>query len=739
LLAGIVAETNQIEREIAELMPTPSADQEQLIEDLALLNAQIDSINARLIELVVLEAGADPETRAAIAIERANLNSQLTRLRGEIAALDPIEPPALSVEDELLLAALQARLESLSSEYQRLYLRKLGVTGSGGVEPVVVMELTPEPLDPVISASIGLLGGLLVALLAIIFITRTRKTVWLAEDIDLPLLGEVPSRKIGANTAENWYDTAEAGPRKSAIQALRSSVEAQVSPGGGTIALTAHNVQSEVVQALAADLASSLASAGTSVLLVDANFGSRSPMGQYKVGGASVAHVLELNPGAPEFAAQVNHTVEGAFLVRSGLSVIPSGPAPSSPADALAGRQFRELVSRAQSEYDIVVVVVDDVASPSAQVALQRLGYGVLVLTPGTVTTPEVDVILNDLNRLRIGMLGAVFVNKEDRIFSAVRPAKVQTPEPPVATSAAPQPQQSPIARLHNYPIPEQRRSAVVQHGSLDDLADHIGASGGRKLRDSGFGLALLAAINEASPAQAYESVSEYLISQTEDMVTARFGLGGLSDELIEAVENDGFISLKQLAGYRTPAAWISHEIEADVDARTAVDLIDAMERALGHGAPRRIDSWLEEEFFARHLDRMGGEPAVWHIRSPEGTIAILIAARRMEIAGLERIVSDVVSREVDDLERFRRSMITRGDFEQADVFEGQIHDVRQFERAVVSLMSGETIKGKGATSLWKPDWSKGTRANLAPIQRAGLLPFKVLSDDEMASVLASA
>ena len=61
--------------------------------------------------------------------------------------------------------------------------------------------------------------------------------LWLHEDVDITVLGDVPARRIKSETAETWYDGSEPGPRKAAIQALRSAVEAQVPPDGATIAL----------------------------------------------------------------------------------------------------------------------------------------------------------------------------------------------------------------------------------------------------------------------------------------------------------------------------------------------------------------------------------------------------------------------------------------------------------------------------------------------------------------------
>ena len=84
---------------------------------------------------------------------------------------------------------------------------------------------------------------------------------------------------------------------------------------------------------------------------------------------------------------------------------------------------------------------------------------------------------------------------------------------------------------------------------------------------------------------------------------------------------------------------------------------------------------------------------------------------------------------------RYRKAATTRGDLEQADVFEGRIHEVRQFSTALGQLIG---MDERGSSDfMWTPDWGEGIRANLAPFQRVGVLPVRVLSDAEVSSALS--
>ncbi len=759
MLAQLTEEAVLMQTQIDTLMPDLTED-ESVVAERNFIEAQINAVNGRLVSLALLSVGneaeqsvasarsgvaaADLEMQArlrgeAISIEQQLQEQLLTSLEAQKTALGEAPLVELTAEGSLLFQSVEQRMVLIGEEYQRLFLRKLGVTGSETVEPGGLADLTPGPQNPVVNGVLGLVGGLLIAVSAVLFVSRTRGTVWVPEDVGIPILGEIPSRKVSYDASEAWYDTVDAGPRKMAIQALRSAVEAQIPTGGATIAFAGQRVPADGVQALAADLAGSMASTGSSVLLVDASFASRSAMGEFKVGGVSLSSVLALDPDAPDFNAQVRHVVERAYLVRPGLSVVPSGPTPASPGDSLAGRQFRSLLGTAREMYEIVIVVVDDVMTPAAQVAMQRLGFGILVMTPGTTSMPEVNSLLSDFERLKISMLGGVFLGKPGRFVSNRSRDKAHQPAPSGESAGdRPVPEQSPISRLHNYPIPDERRSALVSHESLSQLADQVGAVG--DVAD--LGSDLLVAMASTTPDKAFEAVADYLVTRTEDMVSARYGHGDLSEDLIHQVSEDGFLTLRPLRDRKTVAAWIEFEIEREVDRRTATELIEELDRVLAAGSGRRIriEPWLIEEFFHRHLTRTDGEPTILHLTSRQGTIALLVPARRLDHARIELLISDVAASEIDELERFRRAAVTRGDLEQADIFEGRIHEVRQFEAALRGLISLAAERGNGGPGpIWSPDWSLGTRANLAPLQHAGLLPFDVLSEEEMAGVVTSA
>jgi Mrp family chromosome partitioning ATPase len=791
-VSGLIDQLEQdaveIQRQIEGLQPTLTPEEEQLIDDHAFLDEQIQLIRGTLINLVIDESAADAEGRAAIEAQRSFLRARMQELEDQKEALPDPPDQELSVDDQLLLTTLERRMEQITARYEQLYLRQLGVTGSGEVEPVTFANLTPGPSDPVVNASIGFIGGLLIAIFAVSFLTRTRQTVWLRGDVAVPVLGEVPGRRVGHNVADEWYDNAEPGPRKTAIQALRSVVEAQVPPTGTTIGLTRHETPDDGARTLAADLAASMATAGKSVLLIDADFGAETEIGRFKAGGASVSGVLKLDAAAPEFRAEIQHATDSAYLVRPGLAVIPSGPAPESPADRLAGPQFRELVAAAREHYDIVIVAVDDLSEPAARVPLQRLDFGVVAVTPGKTTMPDLNGLLEDSHRLRITMLGAVFISQPERFFSFFsQRGKGKTKETKSRSSKSAgaarelqdveEPSPSPISRLQSYPAADNQRTSA---GQLRSLTDEIGRespfraeseSGPSIERDdrgalpepglartpgpevepqpgepgdigaSALGQELLDALSSSSEAQAAAAVANYLVTRTEDMMTGRYGFGDYSEELVKAVTEDGFVPLSPLKERRTVSSWLKLEIEREADERTAASIIEEMERVISadRPTPASIDDWLAEEFFRRHLSRTNNQPTVWHLTSPHRSIEILVPAARLTRGRVEQLIEDVARVKLDELTRFRDAATTRGDIEQADSYDRRVDDVREFKTALETVVYGREGEGDDPEiKAWIPDWSLGVRANLALFQRAGLLPFPALSEDEVASIPAS-
>jgi hypothetical protein len=746
LLAKAVEDAQDVQAQIDEIQGTLTPEEQELVAQHANLDALISATQERLVEARLDEATALPADAAAATQLRQQLDDELIDLNTQKAALPPSPITELSVADQMELASLQSAMAVLSAEHEQLTLRKLGIVESARVIPATTDNLTGTDPSALVNGLIGMVAGVAVAIFALVFITRGTKPVWLPEDLEIPFLGQVPARRMGSGVGDAWYDTTEGGARKPAIQALRSVVEAQLPSTGATLAITGHHVSAQGVHALATDLAVSMASAGSTVLLVDADFASDSAVVEYRVGGPSLSGILALNPESLGFERAVASAVSDSLFVRPGLAVVPSGPPPASPGDALAGRQFRGFIEEATKHFDVVVVAVGEMASPAAQVAMQRLRRSILILTPGRAKAPQVNGLVFDVVQRQVAILGAVFLERSERAVWGFSDRQVELHAAPEQTHVAKT--QSPVSRLSHYPSLDRGLTGPPQD-SLQHLADRIGNLQ-EEAQTADFGRELLSALDGAPKAVAFEAVADYLVSRVEDMMNANYGEGEFSDAVIDEVSLSGFLPFKSLSEHQSVGRWLMDELHSELAPHTADAIVLEMEEILAAGTGRdvvSVDEWLMSEFFVRHLKRTGGDPSVWHLASEEGAVQVLVSARRFDRQKIENLMTQVTSRIIDEQERTLKATNTRGDEEQAALIEGRIREVRRMETSLAVLL-GITVdeetrvsrkRAKGEIWEWNPDWSLGYRANLAPLQRMGLLIFPVLTEEEMNSLVATA
>jgi Mrp family chromosome partitioning ATPase len=744
----IQAEIDALEDEINP--PIDDATRSQM----TFLDNQIQGLQNAIVELTVLSATAPEADRGGINTQLDQAQSTLETRQSERALLPPTEPVLPNVEQQLEMTALQSRLTVLQADFQRLFLRSLGVDEATRQEPVTFNDLTTGPGSGLVNAGIGFFGGLAVALFGLIFLNNSRKTIWMPEDVGVPVLADVPGRRVVSGVGPSWYDNTGGSPRKTAIQALRSGVEARLAGTAGAVAVAGNRVGSAAVHALVTDLAVSMASAGATVLLVDADLESDAALAEYHIGGPSLSAILKLSPDSLLLDREVGAIVDSAYVIRANLSVLPSGPPPATPADALAGRQFRAFVQEASKRFDYVVVAVGEGSSTAAQVAMQRIGRAVFVLTPGRATEPQVTTLLADIAARQVTTLGAIFVQRSE--------GPVQSREDAVEVdSSIRRPEQhdtdalSPLTRLRQYPIPVEKHSGVLPSTSLRSLADRFGPPAGDAEREpvqaddgsESFGFDLLGALSDASPAEAYEAVADYLVTRVEDMMVAVPGQGDFSVGLTGDLHDNGFLPLRSVAEHRSVGTWLAEELNREAPGGTSDSIVREMERILGFGGGMEsvlFDDWLAAEFFSRHLRRTNGEPFVWHLTSEAGTAQLLAHATRFDRTSIEIVISDMAVRMIDRLERDLKTARADGYIERSNAIAAQLADVRQFEIDFGSLI-GMRLDGADdrrsrkdrAGEGWNPDWNLGFRENLAPLQRAGLLPFPVLSEEEMDTFLA--
>ncbi|MEQ6896520.1 polysaccharide biosynthesis tyrosine autokinase [Microbacterium sp. KR10-403] len=269
-------------------------------------------------------------------------------------------------------------------------------------EPAIYQSSPNKQRD----ALLGAFAGLLIAGLAItawaLLDTRVRNEEVLRRVTDLPVLGSVPTSKSRGGVPTMVAETN--GPNAEAYRSVRSSlVFAAVGHDINAIAVTS-SIPGEGKTTTAVNLALTYAEAGASVLLVDADL--RRPMVASSLGLENAVGLTTMLVGAANF--------EEARLQwgDSRVFVLPAGEIPPNPAELLASRKMRELLTELRSEYDIMIVDTAPLMSVSdATIITPLMDTTVIVAEAYRVQEAQLARSLSALAAVRAQVAG-VLLNK---------------------------------------------------------------------------------------------------------------------------------------------------------------------------------------------------------------------------------------------------------------------------------------------------------------------------------------
>ena len=200
-----------------------------------------------------------------------------------------------------------------------------------------------------------------------------------------------------------------------AYRSLRASVKfADVEPPIRSV-LIADTGSGDQHSAIAANLAASLALAGDSVILIDANL--RSPRLHELVGARNDSGLADWlaaeNPDA--FAPVVATHVEGLRFLAAG-SAAKLGRSGSSPADQLGSQPFVGLVQRLQQEADFLIFDAPPLSEVGDALAIAARTDAVLLLVrSGRTKRAAAQRAKESLDRIGARILGAVLTDSGGR------------------------------------------------------------------------------------------------------------------------------------------------------------------------------------------------------------------------------------------------------------------------------------------------------------------------------------
>lgn len=394
------------------------------------LRSQIDQLKRSVREQRgALVRGMESEARAA--------TSEVAKLKEELEKQKSLafEQSKRQVQYNSLERELDSTRELLQNVSKQMKEMSLAVESKGSNIAVVDRALVPQaPSHPkkILLIALGLVLGLLLGVGAAFLLDHLDNTIRTPDEVrrilDLPTLGVVPSFSaktmgLGRNfEEENAEDTAPAGavevsgdgspaPLSKFIAAhsvqfptLAGDGNSQVSEAYRTIRtnlvlsragraprtlLITSGLPAEGKTTVAVNLAITLASSGSRVLVVDVDLRKPSVAKHFRIPQSSIGVTDVLTGNASLESAIVASSVDNVF-------VLPSGSTPPNPSELIGSEEMAQFVGEVQGRFDYVILDSAPLLPVTDTMLLGRLAEGVILVVRGNATPIKACVDAKD-------------------------------------------------------------------------------------------------------------------------------------------------------------------------------------------------------------------------------------------------------------------------------------------------------------------------------------------------------
>ena len=780
----LAEEINQLNEEL-KADPALVARRDDLEDERGLLDNELDSRNLELL-IGIQQQGNATEERTEEDVE-----AEIALIEGRIEEIDR-ELEGLQVPSSDILSETSIKLEVATQQYDSFLQQLIDLEGQPEVvEPFTLgitenIDNTPEPASAALGGVLGLMVGAALALAAVVVADRSRQTVWVGSDLGtMPVLAELPARSPLRVAGQLWYELGGPPQRRRAVQAMRVTVESGLAGARANLGFSGLNTPAAAVHALAADFAMSMVTSGNRVLLVDANFDRPAEIAEFDGTGRTLSEILAHRMNDEEsFRSYVKKAVTESKEIRPGLVAMRVGDGLADPADALASRRLSIMLDEVAALFDMTIVATGDARDTITQTVLNRLEHVVFAIRPGKTTAPAAESMHAQLNSFGVGVMGAALVMKAGKNADEV-PGPLPESEPPstgrkvkdedpidaVVEAMQRQRQKSSsttaTVRRPIEPGPDAAENVTPLQPLPAPKVDALPAPRVESEEDLSAAaivpLDLEAPTPAAAPGPATDRPAMNGNGHNGDRVPAMMestiyhvlqGFSGAAgtqrfDPGIREVTRYGFVPLVRVKGQKTLGTRVLDSLNEGLDdqGRRSLqsELVSFFDVNPGGRTNERvataINHWTAEHFFTRHLAETGREPEIWHIASPGGTFQALTHYKRATKDRIDLLRSEILRRQLDTLNRHLKTATKNKKGSQIRRLEEQIKDVRTFDIALGWLFEGTTPNARiwypwKSPELqpqgWDPNFDEGIRANVAPLQRLGLLVQDVLTEEEL-------
>lgn len=289
-------------------------------------------------------------------------------------------------------------------------------TGEPNTSPVTILpaesgSLPTAAIFPsyqtalMVGGVLGLGGGIAFAMLRAISDRRIRATDDVESRLNVPVVGTIPrvdglevERRIVAGT-DNEHRTGFAV--REALRVLRTNLQFMNVDNPPRMIVVTSALPGEGKSTVAANLAMTLAAAGSPVALVDGDL--RRPTVAKTMGLLSGAGLTDVLAGRAELRDVAQRTPDAPNLV-----VLTAGTIPPNPSEVLGSERMKTLLRDLAARATVIIDAPPLLAVTDAAVLTHQADGALLVTTVGRTTYDLVEKALGALEKVRGHILGLV-------------------------------------------------------------------------------------------------------------------------------------------------------------------------------------------------------------------------------------------------------------------------------------------------------------------------------------------
>ncbi|MEO8175170.1 MAG: polysaccharide biosynthesis tyrosine autokinase [Sphingomicrobium sp.] len=367
--------------------------------------AQITEINKQIDTIAQSVRNSIRERYEVARSQEAALTGSVGKLQGETLA-----DQGKGVKYNVLKRDADTNRQLYDGLLQRL--NELSVAAGVNSTNISIVDRAEAPAKPILpqpalSAAVGGMIGLALSMLYVIGCMIVDDSVHSAEQLHsklrLPLLGVLPRAKVPVDALED-----PGSPLSEAHYSLRGSLEQSSSRANLRTMLFTSSGEGEGKTTAAYGVARDFANSGKRVLLIDADMRKPS-VHQY----FNVYSTLGLSTVLAGQSTSAEAMIETAV---PGLTIMPSGPIPTSAAALLSGKQFGDMLKEAGKAFDIVVIDGPPVLGLADTPRLASVARStVFIVEANRAQMANVSAALRRLAHANANVIGAVLTKFDVR------------------------------------------------------------------------------------------------------------------------------------------------------------------------------------------------------------------------------------------------------------------------------------------------------------------------------------